>query len=380
MQLKRYKIKDSDEYLQAGMANARAAFEVAPKESRHRSFVLSNLGMALSHQYERTGDARILDEAITLATEAVSLTPGPEPGHGSGSRRDTEDPGEGTSSRAQQIPAHDKRIGRLANLGSLLYMRYKGQNKEADLTEATWLVRKAIDLAGPKHLDFKLIRGLLSTLLYSKFLRTSEATFLTDAITVMSEVIGITPSTHPERAAQLGNLSQMLFKKYEVTREERFLDESLFQMNESITATLTIRPDLSAIMNNPESSNMRPSPARSSDFATRLAIFAEIVLFRFRGARLPPDVDRAIEMLRKSARITPDGHPHLLRRLERLSGLLVERYQSFRNLRDWEEVVTLSRWRERLNNARRPSMTVPQGIAFDNNEQAGSSRDQRNLF
>jgi len=126
-----------------------------------QSRILSNLGGALNEKFDRFGQLKDLDEAISLHHEALDLRP----------------------------TAHPDRSISLNNLAIALYTRFKQLGRGEDLDKAILLHRSALDLRAVSHPDRSITLDNLAVTLSTQFNRSGRHEDLDEVITFHREAL-----------------------------------------------------------------------------------------------------------------------------------------------------------------------------------------------
>ncbi|KAK2037004.1 TPR domain-containing protein, partial [Colletotrichum somersetense] len=211
-------IKDLEE----AITLAREAMEATPEDHPDRAGRLNSLGVQLGDRFSRTGATADLEEAITIAREAVKATP--------------ED--------------HPDRAGRLDNLGSRLGDRFSRTGDMVDLKEAITFAREALKATTEDHPDRASCLNNLGVRLGDRFLRTGAIANLDEAITLAREAVEATPKDHPDQAGRLHNLGNRLGDRFSRTGATVDLEEAINVTREAVKATPEDHPDRARRLNN----------------------------------------------------------------------------------------------------------------------------------
>jgi hypothetical protein len=202
-------IDDLDRAISVG----REAAEAAPV-GRPVAACLSNLGAALRARYERTGDTRALDEAITMLRKAVHVVD----------------------------PEHVSRPGLLNNLGNALRGRFDADSAggsaasadPADIREAITVLTEAVGTAhhgGPDRAGY--VANLATSLILAA--RHAYPGALDQAITTLEREIGTVGDDHPLRHTYLMSLGTAWLARFDASAEERALDSAVDYLRQAVT-------------------------------------------------------------------------------------------------------------------------------------------------
>ncbi|KAB5581191.1 CHAT domain-containing protein [Coniochaeta sp. 2T2.1] len=208
--------------LEEAITVARQAVASTPDDHPDRAGRLNNLGNKLESRYERTGAMADVEEAITVARQAVSSTPDDHPG----------------------------RAGRLNNLGNKLQSRYERTGEMADLEEAITVARQAVSSTPDDHPGRAGRLNNLGNQLQSRYKRTGEMADLEEAMTVARQAVASTPDDHPDRAGWLNNLGNQLQSRYERTGAMADLEEAITVARQAVASTPDDHPNRATCLNN----------------------------------------------------------------------------------------------------------------------------------
>ncbi|TMR07014.1 CHAT domain-containing protein [Actinomadura soli] len=281
--------------LNRGVELAELAVESTPAGNGERPKYLSNLGSALRSRFEETGVRADLDRAVELERQAIEAFPADSP----------------------------FRPGVLANLGAALSARFDLYGDPADLTGAVDALRQAVDAAPPRHPnrpgDMSSLSGVhLSRYEYRRTAGPGGASDDLDrAVHYASSAVTATPAGHPERPGRLGNLGNALLARYEAHENP-----------EDITAAEAVVKEA-----------LELADAEIPDHSALLDCLGGVLAYRHLVFDSSADLDRAIEVTRRSVDRLPSGHPGQAARRWNLASLLIHRSQRTRDSRDVREVL-----------------------------------------
>ena len=235
--------------------------------------MLSNLGIALTARFERTGDQADLDAAIDAGQQALAATPADDP----------------------------DRAGRLSNLGVALTARFERTGDRADLDAAidlpgrrwrparpttptapdgcptsappcgpglsgpgtgpTWTPRstpagRRWRPARPATPTAPCTLSNLGLALRTRFERTGDRADLDAAIDAGQQAVAASPADHPDRAGYLSNLGNALRTRFERTGDQADLDAAI-----DLSAGRRWRPPRPTTPTAPRPVQPRPRPA-----------------------------------------------------------------------------------------------------------------------
>ncbi|KAH6888785.1 hypothetical protein BKA70DRAFT_1572889 [Coprinopsis sp. MPI-PUGE-AT-0042] len=177
------------EPLEEAISLAREALTLLPSNHEARAMFLGNLVMPLYSHFQQTGAAESLHEAILYNREALSLRP-----HG-----------------------HAERSRSLNGLAIALLSRSQLTGAFEDLEESVTLLREALSLRPPGHPDRLSALNNLASALHSQFRLTDAADNLEESISLQREVLLLSPPDHRERSASLCNVAISLYLQFQMT-------------------------------------------------------------------------------------------------------------------------------------------------------------------
>jgi hypothetical protein len=177
---------------------------------------LSNLGAALRTRYDRTGDTRALDEAITVLRKAVHAV----------------DPG------------HVSRPGFLNNLGNALRSRFDVSSAAAapaaadpaDIAEAITVLTEAAGMAPRAAPDRAGYVANLASALILAARQHADPGALDQAITTLEQNIGTVGDDHPLRHTYLMSLGDAWLARFDASGQERTLAAAIGYLRQAVTA------------------------------------------------------------------------------------------------------------------------------------------------
>ncbi|KAJ5413883.1 CHAT domain-containing protein [Penicillium cosmopolitanum] len=257
---------------------AQQAVDTVPPDHPNRAILLNNLGLRLGEKYLRTGAIADLQDAINVAQRAVDATPTDNPqrpivlnnlgfrlgdrpsGPGwtvkqsrnlsgdsysrTGAIADLE---EALSIARQAINAtpsdHPDRAGQLSRLGSCLGDRYSRTRAIADLEEAISIARQVVDATPPDRPYQARILSNLGNGLHNRYSRIGAIADLEEAISIARQATNATPPDHPDRARYLSHLGAFTGYRSSRTRAIADLEEAVSITRQAIDATPPGCPD-----------------------------------------------------------------------------------------------------------------------------------------
>lgn len=305
----------------------------AAADADQKSAALINLADALHSRFIHTSRRPDLDEAITLARDAITV--------------------------ANPTAAHHSAI--LHNLALILVTAYEEVGVAEYLTDSVGLLRRAVELdQAPTH---------MSSLAHSLRLmheRTKLDDHLDEAVTVARESVQLSASDGVGRAVCLSRLAQALQARFESAGVIADLDEAV-ECHRQVVATLPedhvfMVPSLSNLsgvlqqrfesvgarddLGEAVRANRQALALSSPDHANRAAVLANLgvalhTLHTSSGSAR--DLDEAVEVGQRAIDATPEGHPDLPSRLTNLSVALEDRFQRAGSMADLERAAWSAR-------------------------------------
>ncbi|MFI6485710.1 CHAT domain-containing protein [Nonomuraea sp. NPDC050663] len=245
-----YSHDHSPQTLTEALAVAQASTEAA-QDPVTRADALTNLALALHHQYERNGDLATLDEAIRAAREAVA---GSAPHTGAHHHLNL----------AVVLLSRFERAGKLATLTEALTCARSATaalppdaptavTYDLLLIEALWRQAKAFGDAHPAEEAVSLCRKWLSrppagkpTLLRllshtshaarQLYLLTGERTAATEALEAARQLVSQSVTSDPRRPERLSTLATALLTAFRTMGDPSLLDEAVRSAQEAADA------------------------------------------------------------------------------------------------------------------------------------------------
>jgi tetratricopeptide (TPR) repeat protein len=278
--------------LDAAIQNLRAAVDTAADDA-HRARWMSNLGIGLRVRFERTGAQADLDAAIEVGRAAVDATPADDP----------------------------DRAGAMNNLGYALRLEFERTGALADLDTAIENHREAVEATAADHPERHGRLNNLGIALATRFERTGALTDLDAAILIYREAVDVIPAGHPSRARWMSNLGNALTTRFERTGVQADLDEAIRNHREAVDAIPAAFPDRAAALSNLGNA-LRAQVERTGTLA---------------------DLDEAIRIHREAVEATPADHPDRAGRLNNLGNALGERFERTGAQADLDEAIRIHR-------------------------------------
>ena len=263
------------------------------------------LGEAQRIQYQLTGDAKTLDEALT--THALALEP-----------------------TANDDP---RRSDNLAGLSEALRLRFERDGDRADAREAVETARQALAVAPEADGDEPNLLNQLALALWTSFGAGAGPSVLSEAIELCRRAERIAAADDPERRTYLTNLTGLLTSRYAVSERlqdaheavaagrravavVRHHDEhtALSNTARALTILYSATGDLDALDEAIKVGRMtivatRAAPASRALYDSQLS---DYLLKRFLLYENPVDLDESTDLARRAVRSLPPGAPAVL--------------------------------------------------------------------
>ncbi|MFJ9155126.1 hypothetical protein ACIRP7_45450 [Streptomyces sp. NPDC102270] len=234
--LQRFEQTQARNRLDSALAILRAALDATPLAQQATTDRVYALCRCLAARYERTGDARDLEEMITVARRG--LVPDPEGIVASslahahlmrfssgGQPADVEEAVRLTAPLVEKLP-HDT-PGWPAQMhlwGSALHARYELAGDLNDLNAAVTAFRRCVQAQTsplPLHL------GSLGQTLRHRFERTGDGAALDEAVDLLRDAIGAMADDSTQAATFRSSLGLCLLDRYERTQDRVPLDDAI---------------------------------------------------------------------------------------------------------------------------------------------------------
>ncbi|KAG6371225.1 hypothetical protein JVT61DRAFT_9850 [Boletus reticuloceps] len=280
--------------LEEAISTFRDAIDLAAPGHPDRSSCVSNLGVSFLDRFDRHGERSDLKEAIAMLRDALGLSP----------------------------PDHSEEPRLLNNLGGSSVTRFNHFGVFSDLEVVISLLIDAVNLTPPGHPDRPTILntlagsflarferlGELSNLetpvylsdlgnsFFTRFGRLGEPSDLKAAISTLSDAAGLTPRGHPLKPYCLNNLGLALNARFERHGELRDFETAISMLTDAVDLTPHGHPNRHICFNN----------------------LGTFLLSCFQSLEELSDLEAAILMLRNAVDLTPHGHPFKPRRLHNL--------------------------------------------------------------
>ncbi|KAF5311237.1 hypothetical protein D9611_013031 [Ephemerocybe angulata] len=247
--------------LNDAVSTLRQVVNMTPHTHPRMPSFLSNLGIALKHNFQRTGEISGIIEAISAQQRSVDLTP------------------EGHS----DLPAV------LNNLGNALACGFERTGVLSDITEAIVAQQRAVDVAPEGHADLPIMFNNLATLLTHRFERTGVLSDIDEAISAQQRSVDLTPEGHADLPGFLNNLGNAFTHRVERTGVLSDITAAISAQQRAVDLT----PDGHARL-----------PLHLDNLGTALGR-------RFGRTGVLSDITEAILAQRRAVDLTPQGHAYL---------------------------------------------------------------------
>ncbi|KAI6135999.1 hypothetical protein F5141DRAFT_4069 [Pisolithus sp. B1] len=277
--------------LEEAITLAREALELRPSGHPDRSISLNNLACVLKDRSQKQATMPDLEEAIKLFREALELRPS----------------------------GHPDRPSSLRHLSVCLSNRYDVMRITTDLEESVSLGRAALELCPPGHSDRGTSLNNLAYCLMGRFQKHAAIQDLEEAIELYREALELRSSGHIDRSSSFHNLAFCLSMRYDDKRVAADLEEAVTLGR----AALQLRP--------------AGHPERGISISN---LACDLRRKFWMQAEMPDILEEAIELHRAALELRPSGHSDQLSLLHNLSACLLDRYTSQKAATDLEEALT----------------------------------------
>ncbi len=243
--------------------------------------MLTNLGIAFSLRFVRTGDLDDICEAIQCEQRAVGLTP----------------------------DGHDDLPGKLANLGNSFVDRFGHTGDLDDISEAIQYLQRAVQLIPDGHPLLPMSLSNLGNAFSHRLQRTGDLDDISSAIQNQQRAVQLTPDEHAYLPDRLANLGNALFGRFELTGNLDDISEAIQNQQRAVKLT----------------------PGGHADLPDRLTNLGIAFSLRFERTGDTDDICEAIQNQECAVRLTPDGHPDLPMWLSNLGMSFLRRFKRIGN-------------------------------------------------
>jgi hypothetical protein len=164
-----------------------------------RTNTCGSMAFAFMRRREQTGDTHLLDEAVNLLREALSLRP----------------------------PGHLKRPSACGVLAATLQSRFEQGGQLSSLEEAVELLNEQLPVQPIGHPDLPNTLGTMAVILHTLYLWDGNSGLLLQAIMLQRDVLRFIPDDSPERPMAMINLAIALHSLYDLDSRPELVRESM---------------------------------------------------------------------------------------------------------------------------------------------------------
>ena len=286
----KYELTGEVAALEQAISLAQQAVHI-PVYGADRAKCLNGLGVCLQLSYGRTEDPDILEQAITVTEDALDVVPA----------------------------GNDDHITYTNNLANCFRDRYLRTGQVGDMDRAILLTEEALKAAPDTHPDRAFLLGNLANCLGDKYTDTHENACLNSAIEYTRQAIDAIPSTSTEYPLLLSNLAVSLKDRYVASQDMMDLDEAIRVSVQAISTLQVTHADRAMVLSN-------------------LGIYLS---HRYHALDEMADVEEAIKVTREAISITPAEHADNSRLLQRLGTHLAYKYWKTGDRRDLKTAISV---------------------------------------
>ncbi|WP_329428889.1 hypothetical protein OG339_06635 [Streptosporangium sp. NBC_01495] len=304
----KYKADGGLPHLQRAIANFRRAIATAESDPERATFH-SNLAVALSERYERTGEPADLDSAIAEIEQAVRETPADSP----------------------------DRVTYLGNLGVFLSDRYDRTGDLSDLDSALEVIMEAVGEADADVAETARLHSNAAILWLDRYERTGSPLQLDMSIRSAVAAVELTPPEAAELPGYLNNLGNARRMRF-----EHLAEVSIDAIGDSATTDIEVGDLLVAVEAYQRAIEL--TPAGSPHLPKFLTNLGNSLMDRGSVMASAEDLDRAVGIFDQAVTATLPGSPDLPSRLNNLAtglrfrhsrtGLAADRRRAVETYRD----------------------------------------------
>jgi len=305
--------------LEESISLAEEALSITPKDFPYRSMYRKSLQARLSHRYDRTGNIKDLEKCIQLVEENVAST----------SKEDAIWP------------------GRFNSLGLMFYERYLRIGATSDLDKSIECIREAVNSTPETDIYLRIRLHNLGYMLGQRYFRLREIADLDEAILLvrralevnrevlaergrhMEELMGVIPGD-PGRAVVLNSLGFLLATRHQESGSVDDLQESIDLAKQAVEAT----------------------PVGYPDRAEFLASMGRRIGYQFSRNRKVEELESAIDFTRQAIDATSEESPWRAVYLADLGDLLRDKYSHTKCTSDLDEAISCHHAALHQSNAR----------------------------
>jgi CHAT domain len=292
---------------------------------------LNYLGIALSDQFERTGDPDALAEALTVGRAAVAATSPGDPDRPNylatfaaialdffNQTSDPEVLAEGVSAAraavAASSPQDPGRASHLTNLAGALQIAFEQTGDLETLTEAVGASRAAAAAMPEGYQDRGRVMSVLGAVLLTLYGGTGNPDVLAEAQAAHRAALAAAGDSDPDTPRHLANLGTGLLARYSRTGEPALLAEAVRYRKAAVES----------------------AARRHSDQSRHLCDLGAVLLTQYFSTGDPDMLNQAVDASRAAVAAAPDGSPERARYLSNLGITLQVSYIAT------EEMATLT--------------------------------------
>ncbi|THU91192.1 hypothetical protein K435DRAFT_841129 [Dendrothele bispora CBS 962.96] len=318
--LKQVEDNEELELIENVIANIQAAMELIPGDNPRKPMCLTNLGNALKSRFDRLGNHKDLERAITLQHSVVNLI----------------------------SDSHPHKPTFLNNLASSLATRFHHHGTLEDLEYAIALMSRAVDLIPDGHSDKPIYLKNLGDAFETHFERSGELETLQKAIALEYRSVSLIPDGHLEKPSCLSTLGNALLRRFEhVDNLEDITNAiSLISPPIIIPRNLVVSPT-SVTLSRHDLTDLRRavdlSPKGHPDEAKYLHNLGNVILTRFDRLGGLDDLEDAIDLMRRAVELTPDGQLTKPGRLTAFGDALETRFVRLGEVNDINSAILFKR-------------------------------------
>ena len=229
--------------------------------------MLNKLGAMLSRRFERTGSIDDINRAVNVASQAVEATPQNHPDRAALLRNlsnrlrerfelagSSDDLNYAISVASQAVDATPQgspdRAGQLNNLGNWLYVRFERAGSLDDLNCAINIASQTVNATSQDHPYRAACLNNLGSYLSTRFMHTSLMEDLNYAINIAGQAVNATPQDSPDRPSRLSNLGNWLGLRFEWTGSIDDLNSAINNTGQAVDTISQDDPDRAVCLSN----------------------------------------------------------------------------------------------------------------------------------
>ncbi|KAF7363171.1 hypothetical protein MVEN_00669600 [Mycena venus] len=268
-----------------------SAYNDAVRDDPGSVTYLVDLGIALSHRFQRLGDLNDLTKSIMMFEATVQLTP----------------------------DGHPNKPSRLNNLGTSLCLRFERLGDLSDNNKSVLIFEDAVQLTPDGHPGKPLRLNNLGNALLDRFERLGNLSDINKSVLMFEDAVQLTPDDHPDKCGMLHNLGNSLFRRFERLGDLSDINKSVLILEDAVELTSDGHPGKPGMLNN----------------------LGNSLLGRFEQLGDLSDINKSVLMKENAVQLTPDGHPDKPFRLNNLGNSLFRRFERLGDLNDINRSVLM---------------------------------------